>query len=135
MALKLGIQTYQILTNDNEVCVPSLSNILLAVRIFSKYIWYFLRKLYSITKIFLTYCEKKLFYWSRKTRLKVENLQIFWDHWNNVFNAFLTCSWRFLISNKLKQLHIIQIGKKIWEFRNLQEKLENTVVLWILCVF
>ena len=31
MALKLGIQTYQILTNDDEVCNPSLSSILLAV--------------------------------------------------------------------------------------------------------
>ena len=31
-ALKLGIQTYQILTNDDEVCIPSLSSILLAVR-------------------------------------------------------------------------------------------------------
>ena len=31
MALKLGIQTYQILTNDDEVCISSLSSILLAV--------------------------------------------------------------------------------------------------------
>jgi hypothetical protein len=27
-----GIQTYQILTNDDEVCIPSRSSILLAVR-------------------------------------------------------------------------------------------------------
>ena len=31
LALKLGIQTYQIFTNDDEVCIPSLSSILLAV--------------------------------------------------------------------------------------------------------
>ena len=31
LALKLGIQTYQILTIDDEVCIPSLSSILLAV--------------------------------------------------------------------------------------------------------
>ena len=31
VALKLEIQTYQILTNDDEVCIPSLSSILLAV--------------------------------------------------------------------------------------------------------
>ena len=31
LALKLGILTYQILTNDDEVCIPSLSSILLAV--------------------------------------------------------------------------------------------------------
>ena len=27
-----GIKTYQILTNDDEVCIPSLSSILLALR-------------------------------------------------------------------------------------------------------
>ena len=31
MALKLEIQAYQILTNDDEVCIPSLSSIVLAV--------------------------------------------------------------------------------------------------------
>ena len=31
LALKLGIQTYQILTNYDEVCIPRLSSILLAV--------------------------------------------------------------------------------------------------------
>ena len=31
LALELGIQTYQILTNDDEVCILSLSSILLAV--------------------------------------------------------------------------------------------------------
>ena len=31
MALILGIQTYQILTKDDEVCIPSLSSVLLAV--------------------------------------------------------------------------------------------------------
>ena len=45
MTLKLEIQTYQILTNDDEVCSPSLSSILLAVLIFAGQIpwdrWYF----------------------------------------------------------------------------------------------
>ena len=31
LALKLGIQTYQTLTNDDKVCIPSISSILLAV--------------------------------------------------------------------------------------------------------
>ena len=31
LALELGLQTYQILTNDDEVCITSLSTILLAV--------------------------------------------------------------------------------------------------------
>ena len=31
LSLNSGIQTYQILTNDDEVCIPSLSIILLAV--------------------------------------------------------------------------------------------------------
>ena len=52
------------------------------------------------------------------SRLKVESLQKFWDHWNNLFkqwkvgtiygnSAFLTCSWRFLIPNKLEQLEFM----------------------------
>ena len=32
LALELGIQTYQILPNDDEVCIPSLSSIFLAVK-------------------------------------------------------------------------------------------------------
>ena len=35
MAFKLRIQTYQLLTNDDEVCIPSLSTILLAVTNYS----------------------------------------------------------------------------------------------------
>ena len=31
LALNSGIQTCQILTNDDEICIPSLSSILLAV--------------------------------------------------------------------------------------------------------
>ena len=31
LALNSGIQNYQILTNDDEVCIPRLSSILLAV--------------------------------------------------------------------------------------------------------
>ena len=29
--LRIGVQTYQIFTNDDEVCIPSLSSILLDV--------------------------------------------------------------------------------------------------------
>ena len=36
LALKLGIQTYHILTNDDEVCIASFSSILLAVLEMSK---------------------------------------------------------------------------------------------------
>ena len=37
-------------------------------------------------------------------------------------NAFLTCSWRFLIYDSLEQLEFkLELG-----FRNMQEKLENT---------
>ena len=49
------------------------------------------------------------------SRLNAENLQKFWDHYNNLLeqwkvrpifeaNAFLTCSWSFLRSNILEQL-------------------------------
>ena len=78
-------------------------------------------KWYFVTKIDLIYYEKKLFYLVIKknfwnSRLKAGNLQIFWDHWNNLFEqwkvrtifgnrmVFLTCSWMFLICNKLEQL-------------------------------
>jgi hypothetical protein len=36
LALKLGIQAYQILTDDDEVCIPSLSSIFLAVLVRQK---------------------------------------------------------------------------------------------------
>jgi hypothetical protein len=40
---------------------------------------------------------------------------------------FLTCSWRFLIFNRLVQLEF-KLGK-ILGFRNMQEKLENSIDL------
>ena len=40
-------------------------------------------------------------------------------------NAFLTCSWRFLRSNKWEQLE--SNWKKLLGFRNMQEKLEKTI--------
>ena len=42
-----------------------------------------------VTKIVLTYCEKKLIeknFWN--WRLKAENLQNFWDHQNNLFKQW-----------------------------------------------
>ena len=45
VALKLGIHTYQILTNDDEVCIPSLSSILIAVALLVRYRPRFFRKL------------------------------------------------------------------------------------------
>jgi hypothetical protein len=42
-------------------------------------------------------------------------------------NAFLICSWRFLISNKLEQLEF-KLEKTILGFRNMQEKLEKAKV-------
>ena len=63
-------------------------------------------KWYFVTKIVLTYCEKncssdrekkiKLF---EITRTIYSNSERYWKQ-----NAFLTCSWRFLKSNKLEQL-------------------------------
>ena len=40
-------------------------------------------------------------------------------------NAFLTCSWRFLRSNKLEQLEFKL--EKLLGFRNMQENLEKTL--------
>jgi hypothetical protein len=47
LALKLGIQTYQILTNDDEVCIPCLSSILLAVPLHT-----------SLIRLFLDYVQR-----------------------------------------------------------------------------
>ena len=47
LALDLGIQTYQILTNDDEVCIPSLSSILSCTycdRFSFPFKWKFFRK-------------------------------------------------------------------------------------------
>ena len=44
----------------------------------------------------------------------------------NVRTILLTCSWRFLMSNKLEQLEFRKFGKKILGFRNMQEKLEES---------
>ena len=38
MSLNSGIQTNQILTNDDEVCIPSLSSILLAAPLNLQYV-------------------------------------------------------------------------------------------------
>ena len=48
-------------------------------------------------------------------------------------NAFLTCSWRFLIlSNKLEQLEFkLEKNNKLLGFRNMQEKLENIFLIFI----
>ena len=39
-------------------------------------------------------------------------------------NAFLTCSWRFLIPKELEQLGFI-LKKNVLEYRNMQEKIEK----------
>ena len=56
-----GIQTYQILTNDDEVCIPSLSSILLAVTLAIKYrkieIWRALQPFLSFSIITIFFVE------------------------------------------------------------------------------
>ena len=75
--------------------------------------WYF------VTKIGLTYCEKELFYWSRKTFeiqgwrprickfFEITRTIYSSSEWSEQFlvpECFLTCSWRFLMYNKSEQL-------------------------------
>ena len=83
----------------------------------NRQVWYF------VTKNVLTYCEKNIFYWSRKTfeiqgwrlrickifEITVKGQNIFWEQ-----NAFSTFSWRFLISNRLDQLEF-KLEKKYWD--------------------
>ena len=66
-------------------------------------VWYF------VTKIVLTYCEKKLiFEITRTIYSNSERAEQFL-----VTECFLTCSWRFLTSNKLEQLEF-KLEKK-WD--------------------
>ena len=50
LALNSGKHTYQTLTNDNEVCIPSLSSILLAVLHLAHRRCYGQRNLHTIHK-------------------------------------------------------------------------------------
>ena len=95
---------------------------------------------YYVTKIVLTYCEKKCSN-DREKLLKFEGEGREFSKFlrsvkqfiptlkgqNNFWyqNAFLTCSWKFLRSNKVEQLKF-QL-KKILGFGNMQEKLEKNV--------
>ena len=54
----------------------------------------------------------------------VKGQNIFWQQ-----NAFLICSWRFLICNNLGQLEFKL--KKILGFRNMQENLENVFFFYL----
>ena len=57
-------------------------NIIIGMFVFPVEYWHF------VSKIILTCCEKKIVlviqknFWN--SRLKVENLQTYWDHWNNL---------------------------------------------------
>ena len=88
LALKLGIQTYQILTNDDEVCIPSLSSILLAVP--------------SQTGCFVAFLEVFLYF---EMRSKINKIVLFssfdrlslWKTVNSYF--YLLSGVHFLIKN------------------------------------
>ena len=88
-----------------------------------------LKKWYFVTKIVLTYCEKK-YSSDREKLLKFEAegprickiFEITRTIYSNserseqflVTECFLTCSWRFLRSNKIRTIRI-QIGKNYWD--------------------
>ena len=76
-------------------------------------LWYF------VTKIVLPYCEKKCFSDREFAKIlrslkkiiqPVKGPNNYWQH--NA--AFLTCSWRFLISNKLEQSKL-KLEKNYWD--------------------
>ena len=67
-----------------------------------------------LPKLFWPTVRKKCSNDREKLIQTVKDQNNFWQQ-----NAFLTCSWRFLISNNLEQLEF-KLG-----FRNMQEKFEN----------
>ena len=77
MALKLGIQTHQILTNNVEVSIPSLSSILLAVENSTDY---YSRKgqLGNICAIFKEFLKKKfqIFFFSCQISFRIPRSQL-----------------------------------------------------------
>ena len=99
----MGIQTYQILTNDDEVCIPSLSSILLAVckiRIASFVCM-------NLNLSVFTYMEKhfRIFY-SGPWALKLyQSLATLW-------HSFIwMCLWIFSIEYSKMLLHSVQFDK------------------------
>ena len=101
-----------VINNLSQILFPARGIRERSLLYYDKWPHYFLHQWYFVSKIVLTYCEKKKcdrdFFWN--SRLKVRNLQNVWDHLiyflNNERseqflkqNAFLTCSWRFLRSN------------------------------------
>ena len=83
-----------------KICQPTTWHLAKLLQLCTK--WYF------VSKIVLTYCEKKNILVIKKnfwnSRLQAENLvEQFIEEWRSVQflkqNAFLTCSWRFLRSD------------------------------------
>ena len=77
MALELGIQTYQILTKDDEVCIPSLSK----GQLNSEWIYEVIVSPKMSTKNFNDFCPGSLlkggclmFIWAERNILCLENL-------------------------------------------------------------
>ena len=106
---------------------------------------------YFITKIVLTYWEKKnvlviektFGIWGWRPRI-CKIFEITRTIYSNserseqflVKEWFLACSWRFLISNRLEKLAFKL--EKLLGFRNLQEKLENMLSVFVpisFCMF
>ena len=88
---------------------------------------FFKNKWPFLTKIVLTYCEKKLFWRPRICKIFEITRTIYSNSERSeqflVTECFLTCSWRFLRSNKLEQLEFKL--EKLLGFRNKKENLEK----------
>ena len=111
------------------------------VEYFSQNKFNFQKTWYSLTKIVLTYNEKKIDlvikknFWIRGWRRRIWKIfEITRKIYSNsesseqflVTECFFTCSWRFLIPNRWKQLEF-KLEKKILGFRNMQEKLKKSL--------
>ena len=90
--------------------------------------------MYFVTKIVLTYCEKKIVLvkfeaegreFSKILRSLEQFIQTLTNFW--LLNVFLTRSWRLLRGNRLEQLEF-KLEKKLG-LRNMQEKFEKTCML------
>ena len=116
MALKLVIQTYQILTKNDEVCISSLSRFFIAVTRFFNCVWLFLGRTWIEAQ-----AQKCLQIILRKSWIGDQRSGWFWSTFQEIGIHGCTFSWDSSIAaNSYKFGQFDQLGKKLfWQTRYL----------------
>ena len=113
MALKSGIQTYQILTNDDEVCIPSLSSIPTISQVFMPTWWWnFKNKEWGFLDRFLRNKLAILRCWSLKTH---PGISIFCISLIPIHQVDMKTSVKIMIRMFMLFLDSTNLHTEIWE--------------------